>query len=179
MSLLRLDYQRKSNPLPRLGLAVLGLALAALITIGVQYAWLLDGTGQFESRARALKLRSPEAAPAGSQRGDKGAAALALEIRQANQVLRQLSVPWDALFEAVEAAGDKDVTLISMEPDVEKQGARIIGEAKNIAAVLNYMRQLGKQPVLHDITLQHHQIQSQDSEKPVRFTVVASWEIES
>jgi len=179
MSLLRLDYQRTQNPLPRFGLAMLGLVLAALIGIGVEYDQLLDSTGQLEARAKTLKLKAPDAAQAGVPRGDKSAAALALEIRQANQVLRELSVPWDALFEAVEAAGDKEVTLLSMEPDVEKQGARIMGEARNMAAVLNYMRQLGKQPVLHDINLEHHQIQSQDSERPVRFTVVASWEIKS
>ena len=179
MSILRLDYQRTQKPLPYGGIAVLVVALAVLAAIGSRYYWLGENTNQLEARARAMKLAAPENAQAAGPRGEKGAAALALEIRQANQVLRELSVPWDALFQAVEAAGDQDVTLLSMEPDVEKQAAKIVGEAKNMTAVLNYMRQLGKQPVLHDITLQHHQIQSQDSEKPVRFTVVASWEIES
>jgi hypothetical protein len=178
MSILRLDYQRTQKPLPSGGIAVLVVALAVLAGLGARYYWLVERADELEVRARTLQL----AAPAGGPRtagGSKGVATLALEIRQANEVLRQLGVPWDALFLAVEAAGDKDVTLLSMEPDGEKQSAKIVGEAKNMAAVLNYLRQLGKQPVLHDINLQHHQIQLQDAEKPVRFTVLARWEIPS
>lgn len=180
MSLMRLDYQLVHKPQPRFGLAVLGLVLVALLVLGFAYNRLLETTAQLEEQARALKLQAPDVARAATRAGEKGGekatAAIVSEVRQANLVLRQLSVPWDTLFQAVEAASNGDVTLLSMAPDVETQGAKIIGEAKNMAAVLNYMRQLGKQPVLHDINLLHHQIQVQDSEKPIRFTLGASWE---
>lgn len=179
MSLLRLDYQRDSQALPPAGLAVLGLALLFLVAIGIQFRLLQESTGQLESRLKALPPGAAEVARQEGLRGEKASAALAGEIRQANLVLYQLSVPWDALFDAVEAASDKEVTLLSMAPDVDKQLARINGEARNMAAVLNYLRQLGKQPVLHDINLEHHQVQQQDSEKPIRFTIVASWELKS
>lgn len=179
MSILRLDYQRRQKLLPYGGIAVLVVALAVLAALGARYYWLGERGDQLAARARAMQPPTPESAAGRGGRADKGMAALALEVRQANQVLRELDVPWDALFLAVEAAGDKDVTLLSMEPDVEKQEAKIVGEAKNMTAVLNYLRQLGKQPVLHDINLQHHQIEQQDPEKPVRFTLLARWEIRS
>lgn len=175
MTMLLLDYQSSRRPLPRFGVGVLALALAVLGAIGGRYVELVEQAGALEAKAHELDRTTPDRSPAAGARGERAAKAIAQEVSQANRVLREISVPWDALFQAVEESGGKDVTLLSMEPDVEKRVARIVGEAKNMPAVLNYMRQLGKQPMLRDVYLQHHQIQQQDSEKPVRFALVAGW----
>jgi len=94
---------------------------------------------------------------------------MALEIKHANEVLQQLTLPWGKLFQAMESSSGKQVALLAMEPDAEKQVVKISGEAKDIAAVLDYIRRLAAQQVFSSVYLQSHQIQQQDPEKPVRF----------
>jgi Tfp pilus assembly protein PilN len=107
------------------------------------------------------------------------AVALALEVKRANEVLRQLSIPWGGLFQTLESAGGKDVALLALEPDTEKRLVKISGEAKSIAAMLDYIKQLENRDVLGTVYLQSHHVQLQDPEKPVRFELLAIWRVKS
>jgi Tfp pilus assembly protein PilN len=178
MPVLHLDYQRAHRSFSRMGCAVLCAAILCLAGVGAWYHDLLDATDALMARQRQLDRAAPDRALGMRQLGEKRAV-MSQDVRQANQVLRELSVPWEALFRAVEASGGKDVTLLSIEPDQDKHVTKILGEAKDVSALLNYMRQLGRQPVLRNVYLQHHQIQRQDADKPVRFAIVASWEPQS
>lgn len=171
MSELRLDYQHNS-PFPWAGTALLALALVALVLTGSYYLKLSDLTASWEARAErsqsglaGVTRRSPE----------HGAVELAQEVNNANDVLRQLSVPWDALFQAVESSGGNKVTLLALEPDIEKRQVKINGETKNFKALTNYITQLQGQDVFGSVYLQSHQVQQQDPDKPVRFSLLASW----
>ncbi|MBI4984021.1 MAG: PilN domain-containing protein [Rhodocyclales bacterium] len=53
---------------------------------------------------------------------------------------------------------------------------KIVAEARSFAAVLDYLRELQGQASLRDVMLQHHQVDAQDPEQPVRFSVTATWE---
>jgi len=184
--MLMLDYQRKAEPAHRLGMAVLLVALATLGALGADYnnvAAALDDAANAAKVADAASVREHaarrERGAATGRRADADALALTKDIAQANRVLRDLSTPWDALFTAVEAAGGKDVTLLGLAPDAEKHTVKIVGEARNIVAALAYLEQLQRQPVLRDVHLQHHQVEQQDPDRPLRFTIVAAWEAES
>ena len=98
-----------------------------------------------------------------------------LEVKQANQVVRQLSLPWNALFKAVETSGGKSIALLSLEPDLQKGTVKISGEAKDFDALLEYVRQLSKREVFGSVLLQNHQIQQDIPEKPLRFSLLAHW----
>ena len=173
MRALRLDYQRDSRPVPWLGLGVLASALVALVVIGGYYRDLGQSIESWEDRvAHAERLASRRAVQPASAQATR---ALAQEVEQANQVLRQLSLPWDALFKAVEASGGKDVALLSMEPDVGKGVVKISAEAKNFDAMLEYVRRLGKRDLFESVLLQEHQVQQNDPEKPIRFSLLAAW----
>lgn len=100
---------------------------------------------------------------------------LAREVADANEVLRQLSVPWESLFQAVEVSGANKVTLLALEPDVEKHLVKISGETRNFKALTHYIARLQEQPVLGAVYLQTHQVQQQDEDKPVRFSLLATW----
>lgn len=179
MRALRLDYQRRTRRVPWPGLAVLGSALVALALTAGHYRQLGQGIALWESRvdheerlaghrARALRPASAEAARE-----------QVLEVQHANQVLRQLSLPWDALFRAVEASGGKNVALLSMEPDLKKGTVTISAEAKDFDAMLDYVRQLGKREVFGSVLLQNHQVQQTDPQKPIRFSLRAVWKVEA
>ena len=60
-----------------------------------------------------------------------------------------------------------------MEPDLRKGTVTISGEAKDLAALLDYIKQLGTRDVFGSVLLQNHQIQQADPEKPMRFSLLA------
>ncbi|TAN79879.1 MAG: hypothetical protein EPN14_05770 [Gallionella sp.] len=97
------------------------------------------------------------------------------ELRFANRVIEKLDTPWDALFGAVEEAFNEQVTLLSVEPDTERREVRLLAEAKNLGAMLDYVQQVRESPVLKNGYLVEHQINQQDPLRPVRFTVTAGW----
>ncbi len=98
-----------------------------------------------------------------------------IEVKEANQVVRQLNLPWNALFNAVEVSGGQSIALLSMEPDLQKGTVKISGEAKDLDALLNYVRQLSKHGVFGRVLLQSHHILQDVAEKPLRFSLLADW----
>jgi len=177
---LRLDYQRGIQPFPWAGAVLLVSALMVLTLVGVYYRELAGKAVSWEVRQAATQgprvtgLQTADPHTADSKRGT---ADMALEIKHANEVLQQLTLPWGKLFQAMESSSGKQVALLAMEPDAEKQVVKISGEAKDIAAVLDYIRRLAAQQVFSSVYLQSHQIQQQDPEKPVRFVLLAAWRV--
>jgi Tfp pilus assembly protein PilN len=179
MRALQLDYQRSVRPIPWLGLGVLASALVALALMASHYHQLGQHIALWEARAAHVERLSSHRARALLPLSGQAAREQALEVQHANQVLRKLSLPWDMLFRAVESAGGESVALLSMEPDIQKGTVRISGEAKNFAAMLDYIRQLGARDVFGSVHLQNHQIRQDDPQKPVRFSLLAAWKVEA
>lgn len=149
---------------------MLAVALALLIASGFYYLNL-------NAQATLLEVSSGQI-QRGVQRGqlnERAAAALALEVKRANEVLRQLTTPWGGLFQTLESTAGNNVALLSLEPNTENQLVRISGEAKNIAAMLDYIQRLENREVFGTVYLQSHHVQLQDAEKPVRFVLQARW----
>jgi hypothetical protein len=174
MDRIRLDYQRREAPLPRGGLLVLFLAVALSVGVGGHYRSLsrqLSGAeaalDRLENTAHRRGILVRKGGRAGGDHGE--------EIAYANEVLRQLTLPWDQLFDTIEASGSKDVALLTLAPDRDKQVVRIGIEAKNADAAFTYLRTLEARDIFASVRVQSHQIQSQDPEKPIRFALEASW----
>lgn len=168
MRALKLDYRRKS-PWPRMaGWAGLLLACLALVGQGWQYRQLALAieTGEAEL-ARFGSYHT-----AGDLRPDKR---LEAEMGDARAVLIQLDVPWDELFDAVETSTRGEVALLGIEPEPKQEQVRIIGEAKDYPAVLDYVRRLEESAPLKSVYLQNHEVQAQDQERPVHFVLGATW----
>lgn len=173
MSALRLDYQQ-SRPFPWGGAILLALALGVLLMSVAWYRELESQAAGWEAKAARLEVPARRQAP-DVRIGGRAAETLALEVKQANEVLRQLSLPWEGLFQAVEMSGDKDVALLALEPDSANRSVKISGEAKNMAALLSYIQRLEQRAVFGTVYLQNHQVQQQDPDKPVRFALLAAW----
>lgn len=173
MTALWLDYQRNQTS-PWAGPALLALALVALGLTGAYYLDLNEQAAAWESRLERIERGHGRQTAAAGSRG-REAEELALEVKHANEVLRQLTLPWDELFQAVESAAGKKVALLALEPDPEKRVVKISGEAKDFASLLNYIMRLEEREVFGTVYLQNHQVQQQDPEKPVRFSLLAAW----
>ena len=174
MNELHLDYQQ-NNPFPWGGVVLLGLAIVALILTGSYYFKLNDQVAGGEAKVGRVQDNGTQHTSAGRS-SERGAAELAQEVNSANEALRHLGVPWESLFQAVESSGNHNVTLLAIEPDVEKQQVKISGEAKDFKSLMNYLTQLQGQDVFGSIYLQNHDIQQQDPDKPVRFSLLAAWQ---
>lgn len=175
MRALRLDYQRSNKPVPWLGLGIMIAALAALTLMGGYYQALNHRIAFWERKIDHIERLSSHRVHASRPLTEQAERAQLLEVKQANQVVRQLSLPWNALFKAVETAGGQNIALLSLEPDLQKGTVKISGEAKDLDAMLAYVKQLSTREVFGSVFLQNHQIQQTDPEKPLHFSVLAYW----
>lgn len=167
---LRLDYQHRRS-FPWGGAILLILALSGLLLTGDYYRELRDKADGWEAKLASKSSDKPRQQHNGPA---MSAAEVELEVQHANEVLRQLGLPWEALFRAVESSGSQDVVLLALEPDMEKRVLKISGEAKNIPAMLGYVTQLGEQNMFESVYLLNHHVQLQTRDKPVRFALVAA-----
>lgn len=175
MRVLQLDYQRVYKPVPWLGMGVLVAALAALALMGSYYRTLDQQVVLWESKLDRIERMSSQRALASRPLTEQAVRAQMLELNQANLVVRQLSLPWNALFNAVETTSGQNIALLSLEPDLQKGTVKISGEAKDLNALLKYVKQLSTRDVFGSVFLQNHQIQEADPEKPLRFSLLAHW----
>jgi predicted nuclease with TOPRIM domain len=99
------------------------------------------------------------------------------QLKQLQETVNALGIPWNELFEAIEQADGKDIALLSVEPNSQKQQVVVTGEAKNLQVALAYIAQLESQPALSQVFLQKHSIDEVNVSKPVSFTIFAKWKI--
>ena len=178
MRALQLDYRIDRTPTPWLGLMLLASVLLTLVMLGRYYQDLESNHAALMARVDRLEsLSGGRAQIAARPLGEQAARAQILEVQYANQVLRQLSLPWNALFKALEDSTGQNVALLSLEPDAQKGTVKIRGEAKYLGATLHFVKQLGTSGVFASVFLQNHEVQQQDPQKPVRFTLVAEWKV--
>jgi Tfp pilus assembly protein PilN len=175
MQTLHLDYQKVFRPFPTLGAIMLGGALVVAILSAWQYSYFVDVLTAWEVRGKEVK-RLAEQHNVGRPAGPQDKEQLALETNRANEVLRRITLPWGELFKAVESAAPKHVALLALDPDADKQVMKIVAEAKDIAAMLDYMHTLEGRELFRTVTLQSHQVQQQDPQRPIRFSLVAAWQ---
>jgi len=175
MRALSLDYrQAKVSTQHWLGVAVLALALAGAVKLGLYYRHISAQTEHLEDLSAMIehklhKNNTPvKLLPADVEQSNS-------EIKMANDVMQKLALPWPALFSSLEEANSDDVALLGVEPDTKKGMVKVSGEAKNFETLFAYLRKVQASKSMTNVYLQHHQIQDTDPEKPIRFTLEASW----
>ena len=100
---------------------------------------------------------------------------LAEEAKTIDAVVRQLTVPWAQMIEAVEAASTGDVVLLQMQPEAQQRTVRLTAEAKSREGMLKYVRRLGETRALSGVHLVNHQVQMENPSRPIQFSVQAAF----
>jgi len=172
MRALTLDYRRRSRT-GWVAIALLAVGVAGTALLGGRYRLMLDQQAQIESSLRTVAVAARKKVRVASTAGD--AQRIALEVKRARKLLLQMSMPWNEMFSSVESANSRNVALLSIESDIDKQRVKISAEAKNLGAMLNYLRDMEGRPAFADVYLQSHQVQLQDAQRPVRFVLGATW----
>jgi hypothetical protein len=174
MRILHLDYQRSYRPFPILGVVLLVCTIVVVLQIARQYLHFAEVLAAWEAREDQVE-RIAGRHNVGVKTNRQDTDQVSREVMRANEVLYRISLPWDELFRAVETAAPKHVALLAMEPDSDKRLVKIVAEAKDSAAMLDYIRILEGGLMFRTVMLQSHQVQQQDPQRPIRFSVIAAW----
>ncbi len=92
-----------------------------------------------------------------------------------NDILRQLNLPWEAVFDALELAASEKIALLSLQPSVSGQTIRITGEARDLAALVEYVQALELEPVLKNAHLASYKTRQDHPRRPIVFSIIATW----
>lgn len=167
---LQLDYL---NPARRSRIAVWLLAAFA-IGFAADTAWryrnLLDDIARSElqlARSSASRPAAPNAVASPAISAD--------ELAAARETARKISLPWNTLFQALEAAKSDRVALLAIEPDTESRVVVLSAEARDYPSALAYVAVLAAQKGIDRVHLSRHESRQGGSARPVAFTVSAAW----
>lgn len=170
MRRIHLDYLRRRSNHGGRALLIVGCLAAAAASFG---AWTqAQSISVLEEQLARLERQRPERPDRG---GGKADPALADKLRDANALEAALRRRWSELFEAIEAAQNADIALLSIEPDAGKGSILIAAEARHYDAMIAYLKRLEQTSVLHHPLLVQYNVQQQVAQHPIRFSLVASW----
>ena len=96
------------------------------------------------------------------------------EARNAEAVVRQLTLPWAALIGTIEQAATREVAILQLQPDADTRLLRLTAETRQRDSMFDFVRRLAASPGLADVHLVNHQVQREDPQQPVQFSIQAS-----
>ncbi|TMH42303.1 MAG: hypothetical protein E6H54_14345 [Betaproteobacteria bacterium] len=96
------------------------------------------------------------------------------QAKNAEAVVRQLTLPWGSLIGAIEQAATRDVAILQLQPDAEQRVLRLTAEARNRDAMFEYLKRLAAARELTNVVLVSHQVQREEPQQPIQFSVQAS-----
>lgn len=172
MNRLTLDFLRPPRPSRRAEWVLLAVAVAFAADAGHSYLNLRKQIAQNETRLARLEHQSSKRE---GMLKIANAPVTEEEFALARNTIRRLSLPWNNLFAALDAAQTEGVALLAIEPDVEKATVEISGEAHSYLGVVSFVANLEQQKHLSGVHLVRHEIRHQVPRRPVAFVVSASW----
>jgi Tfp pilus assembly protein PilN len=171
MTRLGLDFVQRRAAFNRTGLALLAGGVLAVAFSLQQYVSIHEATAALKDRLGSI------AAVARRERGEPrlDPEQLRSRIQLANQIVQKRAIPWDTLFREIEAASDKNVGVLSIQPDAGGRVLRITGEARDAAALAEYIARLERQPSLDHVYLAEHELRQVQGRSSLRFGLQAIW----
>jgi len=157
---------------PRRPLWIGLLLLAVTLAIGGDLALRLrDARQELGHLETAQSLLNTERAPVQPLPVER----LGEHVKAAETIVRQLSLPWATLIETLESAGNSDVAVLQVQPDAQQRLLRLTAEARNQDAMWQYVNKLSAAKTLEHVHLLNHQVQNEDPQKPLQFSLQATF----
>jgi len=165
---LELDYIAAPHRPRWLGVSLLVLALAVAAELVVRHLETQRELAALDAAQGLLNATRGPRRVVPKERLDD-------EAKTVDAVVRQLSVPWAQMIEAVEAASTGEVVLLQMQPEAQQRTVRLTAEAKTRESMLRYVRRLGQARTLSGVHLVSHQVQMENPSRPIQFSVQAAF----
>jgi len=89
--------------------------------------------------------------------------------------VKEIVIPWDSVFRAVEEAGTATIRLESMEPDGNTGVIRIVAQAPSYDDALTYVDRLSNRSIFQEVVLASHQLSDSRPGSPTQFVVTGKW----
>ena len=169
---LELDFSpaRRNQPI---GWVLLIIGVAAALLAGVQFQ-----SAQAARLAMASELNATADRLPGAKKKEPARVGPPVDPRvskAANQIARELQMPWAEMLAALESVPTSEVAVLGVEPSALRHQVRITAEAKNSTAMLDYLQALQAGPEFSDVWLSSHLVQAQTPGTPLRFIVQLKW----
>lgn len=162
-----LDYVAPVRRAPWTGLAVLAVSLAVAGAMLDNYRGVRAELARLEAQGG---LAGPERRAVRALSKER----LEEEAKSAEAVVRQLTVPWAGVMLAIEQAAMRDVAILQLQPDAATRSLKLVAEARQREAMFEYLRRLGAAHGFSDVYIVSHQVQRDDPQRPIQFSVQAS-----
>jgi hypothetical protein len=146
---------------------LLVLALAVRAEVLLRYRDVRQELGRLEAQAGLVLPGGRPARGLPKERLDE-------QAKNAEAVVRQLTLPWASLIGAIEHAATRDVAILQLQPDAEQRVLRLTAEARNRDAMFEYLKRLGAARELTNVVLVSHQVQRDEPQQPIQFSLQAS-----
>jgi len=163
---LELDYIAAARRPRWPGLALLGVSLALAGHLALRYDEVRRELARLDTEMGLLAPQRGPARPLAPGRLDD-------QLKNAEAVVRQLTLPWGPLVGVLEQASTRDVALLQLQPDATQRTLRLTGEARDRAAMFEYVRRLSGAHGLGEVHLVSHQVEQANPQRPIQFSVQA------
>jgi len=163
---LQVDYVVRPRRPRWLGYALLAVALAIAGELVIRHRAVQLGLERAQTTKGLLADTRRVAPPIPKARLDE-------QAKIAEAVVRQLALPWALLIHTLEEAAVKEVAILQLQPEAQQQLLKITAEARNTDAMLEYLRRLAATKALSAVHLLSHQVQTDDPQRPIQFSVQA------
>jgi hypothetical protein len=97
------------------------------------------------------------------------------EKHAAFAIARRLNADWDLMFAGVAVAGNDGVTWLSLNGDLGQGSLGVVGEARTLPSMFDFLTRLEASPGIADARLSSYEFRRDGAGDIVRFNVVAKW----
>jgi hypothetical protein len=149
------------------GIVVLALALALAGWLAQSYREARLELTRLETAAGLIRPERPPVRALPKERLDA-------ETKSAEAVVRELTLPWAGLIRSLEEAAMRDVAILQLQPDAHQRVLKLTAEARSQEAMFQYLRRLAAAKNLGEAHLVSHQVQHDDPQRPIQFSVQAT-----
>jgi hypothetical protein len=169
-----LDFSGRRPAPGFLGWVLLGIGLAAA---GLElYEWRAGEADLGEREAIVERLRHQTRRSAPLQAASPRPPVSEQEARPALRLASQLGADWGGLLHELAAAEDERVALLNLEVEAARGSLRLVGDAKSLEAVFDYLARLEASPALGAARLNGYERVAVGAVEVVRFNASAEWE---
>jgi Tfp pilus assembly protein PilN len=99
------------------------------------------------------------------------------ETIAANAAIKEIVLPWSALFKSLESVDSADVKLFVLEPNAKQRTLHITAIALDSDSMMRYVDELTQQSILKEVVLQSQETTDISGQKAIRFVIEAAWKI--